>query len=86
MKTFRELREQVLQIKVDFDQDMDNELEDDLRYEYGIYVDDLRRGVLTVTGEKKDLMKWLMDKGDLGYGYDKRTADSIVRKGKKTRL
>ena len=86
MKDFHELREQALQIKVDFDQDMDRELAGDLRDEFGIYVDDLKRGVLTVTGDKKDLMKWLMDKGDLGYGYDKRTADSIVRKGKKTRF
>ena len=90
MKKFNEVRQTILpeaykQVEVDWDQDRpDRELSGDIKADFGVYVDgyNKKKGTLKVTGSEKELMNWITDTDDLGLGFDKRTAQDIIKKGK----
>ena len=90
MKKFNEVRQSILpeaykQVEVDWDQDRpDRELSGDIKADFGVYVDgyNKKKGTLKVTGSEKELMNWITDTDDLGLGFDKRTAQDIIKKGK----
>ena len=90
MKKFNEVRQTILpeaykQVEVDWDQDRpDRELAGDIKADFGVYIDGYskKKGTLKVTGSEKELMNWITDTDDLGLGFDKRTAQDIIKKGK----
>ena len=90
MKKFNEIRQTILpeaykQVEVDWDQDRpDRELAGDIKADFGVYIDGYskKKGTLKVTGSEKELMNWITDTDDLGLGFDKRTAQDIIKKGK----
>tara|TARA_R110000764_G_scaffold144305_1_gene232098 strand:- start:270 stop:773 length:504 start_codon:yes stop_codon:yes gene_type:complete len=90
MKKFNEIRQTILpeaykQVEVDWDQDRpDRELAGDIKADFGVYIDGYskKKGTLKVTGSEKELMNWITDTDELGLGFDKRTAQGIIKKGK----
>ena len=48
----------------------------------GIYLDNVGRGEITVSGTDKDLLNWLVD----DYGMDKREAQQEIKKGKRVKI
>jgi len=92
MKKFKELREgqesvdeAYKQVEVDWDQDRpDRELAGDIKADFGVYIDGYskKKGTLKVTGSEKELMNWITDTDELGLGFDKKTAQGIIKKGK----
>ena len=71
------------EITLDWDMDDPREYQQDWQ-DQGVYLDDWnkRKMEIEVSGMEKDLLKWLVD----DYGFDKKEAQNVIRKGKKVKL
>ena len=71
------------EITLDWDMDDPGEYAADWQ-DQGVYLDDWnkRKMEIEVSGMEKDLLKWLVD----DYGFDKKEAQNVIRKGKKVKL
>ena len=72
------------EITVAWDMDDPYAYAGDWSEEYSIYLSDWdeRKGVITVSGTEKDLMKWLTSEA----GMDKRQAQSEIKSGKRVQV
>ena len=72
------------EITVAWDMDDPYAYAGDWSEEYSIYLSDWdeRKGVITVSGTEKDLMKWLTSEA----GMDKRQAQSEIKSGKRVKV
>ena len=75
-----ELGEAYKELELNWDMDDPSEHQDEMQAA-GVHLDDWdeRNSTITITGDEKDLLKWLVS----DYGLDKKEAQSEVRKGKK---
>ena len=82
MKTIREIREATgRSVTLSWDMGDPDQYAGDWQ-DQGIYLDNVGRGEITVSGTDKDLLNWLVD----DYGMDKKEAQQLIKKGKKVKL
>lgn len=77
-----EVKEAFKELELNWDMDDPREYQGDMQ-DVGVYLDkwDKRRSTIIVSGDEKDLLKWLVS----DYGFDKKEAQAEVRKAKKVK-
>jgi hypothetical protein len=75
------INEKDVSAKLPFDGQFDASLQGDLEDKFGITIDDYDEdeGLVSVTGSKAQIKKWLSDKSDIGFGYDSNQADKALK-------